>query len=82
MVANFEYKKGNRSCIRQFVGVATSVGARNVEVKFLRQHSNSKRIFVFPAVSDEDTISKDQIAKLLRTPKEEKGRFVFDEDVL
>ncbi|PSN41414.1 hypothetical protein C0J52_16875 [Blattella germanica] len=82
LVANYEYKKGNNTCIRQFVGVATKIGAKDVDVMFLRQYNNSKQIFVFPPVADEDTIPKDKIAALLRPPKVEKGKFTFDKEVL
>ncbi|PSN50657.1 hypothetical protein C0J52_09308 [Blattella germanica] len=81
LVANYEYKKGNNTCIRQFVGVATKIGAKDVDVMFLRQYNNSKQIFVFPPVADEDTIPKDKIAALLRPPKVEKGKFTFDKEV-
>ncbi|KAJ9589984.1 hypothetical protein L9F63_016902 [Diploptera punctata] len=69
---DYEYTKGR----------TTKVGVKNMEMTFLRQNDNSKRISVFPIISDEDTIMKDQIAKLLPALKEEKGNNLYHEDVL
>ncbi|KAJ9581459.1 hypothetical protein L9F63_023362 [Diploptera punctata] len=63
LVANYEYTKGKSACIRQFIGVARKFGTKDE--------------YVSSMVRDEDTISKDQIAKLLPAPKEEKGN-IFD----
>ncbi|KAJ4434399.1 hypothetical protein ANN_22959 [Periplaneta americana] len=65
VVINYTYQQGKKQLTRQLVAVVTEVGARDVEVKFLRPYGDSKSVFVFPQKPDEDTVTKDQIAKVL-----------------
>ncbi|PSN30006.1 hypothetical protein C0J52_28221 [Blattella germanica] len=82
VVVNYDYSQGNKLLTRQFVGLVTDIHAKDVDVKFLRPFENSKCIFVFPNVDDEDTVSKNQITKILRKPKEEKGKFIFENNMI
>ena len=79
---NYEYEKGKKKLVRQFVGVTTNVGTREVEVKFFCPVDNSKSVFMFPHIPDEGTITTDQTARLLEASKQQRGKFVFEDDVL
>ena len=54
----YYYEQGRKLLMRQYVGVVTDVGAKDIEVKFLRSYCNSQSVFIFPAVDDEDRVPK------------------------
>ena len=53
-----------------------------MNVRFLRPYQNSKSVFIFPEVPDDDSVEKHQIIKVLPVPSEEKGKFLFKGNVL
>ncbi|PSN37093.1 hypothetical protein C0J52_21174 [Blattella germanica] len=82
LIVDYKYKQGNKLLTRKYVGVATDVGAKYVQVKFLRPYNSGKNVLIFPDIPDEDEVPKDQISKLLQTPVEKMGKFIFKDNVL
>lgn len=63
--------------MRQYVWVVTAVGAKDVKVKLLWPFCNSHWVFIFLIVDDENRVPKEQVAKVLKKPQEEKWRFIL-----
>ncbi|KAJ4451738.1 hypothetical protein ANN_03209 [Periplaneta americana] len=68
VLVKYPYWKENEQLNRQFVGVAREVGAKEVSVRYLRSYQNSKSVFIFPEVPDDDSVEKHQIVKVLPVP--------------
>ncbi|PSN37455.1 hypothetical protein C0J52_11700 [Blattella germanica] len=69
VLVKYPYWKGNKQLNRQFVGIATEVGAKEVNVRFLLSYQNSKSVFIFLEVPDDGTnlpptLSKSQVSSV------------------
>lgn len=64
-----------------YVGQIKSIKEDEFDIRYMRPHRNSKRMFIFPDIEDRDTAKRPLIIRKHSKPFIKRGLYTFGEDV-